>query len=137
MILFNQQLPKVDLHKLCNRVAQNVKVPEALVCFLLFERLYAIKQHEAIIFLFESELAKLVHKLKGRFEMIPAGDQLQLKFSDGSILAHKNATITWFKLFELAYIDCSPKQITRANDELSNLLYENHTPAEQSACIPV
>lgn len=121
-MMLNHELPGTDLHGICKHVALQQQVPSTFVCFLMFERLYSIKPDEAIIFLFDSDLATFLRKHKGRFEMKPVHNHILLKFEDGSTLAHKNADITWYEFFAHSYIDCSPKKVQELNRALWNTL---------------
>lgn len=119
------QLKGIDLHEVCRLAAIQYNVPEALICYLLFEKLYARAPRRAIVFFIESELTSLLFKVKGKFELIPDNGHEMVIFEDGTTLGRDHASITWQQFFRLVYIEYIPQKINDINTLLTEYLHEH------------
>ncbi|WP_295129292.1 hypothetical protein [uncultured Chitinophaga sp.] len=123
-IFNNDQKGGVDFNAVCKTVAEQLKLPEAFICYMLFEKLYHLGPRQAISFLIDSALVRYLYNNKGKFELEPTGNHITVMFEDGSTLGTEDADITWLELFELGYIDCSPQQLQAVSRTLSEELFE-------------
>lgn len=111
-------LPR-DYHEACRFVAAEFKLPEAFICYLFFEKLYALNAHHGIVFFVESELTGFLFKVKGVFELVPGQGYEKVQFKDGTSLGSAEATMSWQVFFGLVYINCTPESLRRINNIFS------------------
>jgi hypothetical protein len=123
-IFHHDQKGGVDFNAVCRSVAQQMKLPEAFICYMLFEKLYRLGPRQAISFLIDSALVRYLYNNRGKFELEPTGDHITVNFLDGTTLGGEDADMTWQAFFELGYIDCSREQLARVNKALSEELFE-------------
>ncbi|UYQ93384.1 hypothetical protein MKQ68_25200 [Chitinophaga horti] len=87
-----------------------LKVPEALVTYVLLEKLYSEKPLECKRFLPQSALHHSVTLSKGTYQLITLYDRMFLRFADGTTISACHADMTWAEFFREKCIG-RPQQI--------------------------
>ncbi|UYQ94646.1 hypothetical protein MKQ68_06015 [Chitinophaga horti] len=124
LIFDSNQKGGVDFNAVCRSVAAQLQLPEAFICYMLFDRLYPLGPRQAISFLIDSELVRYLYNNRGKFELEATGDHVTVTFEDGGTLGGEDADLTWEQFFEMGYIDCSREHLTKVNKALSEELLD-------------
>lgn len=84
---------------LAHKLSNAFKIPEALVSYVLLEKLYAEKPVECKRHLPQSALHHSLMKVKGSYEIVTLYDRLFVRFADGTTISSSHADMTWCEFF--------------------------------------
>jgi hypothetical protein len=84
---------------LSHQLSSAFKIPEAIVTYVLLEKMYREKPVECKRFFPQSALHHSLMKSKGSYELVMLYDRLFLRFNDGTTLSACHADMTWAEFF--------------------------------------
>jgi hypothetical protein len=88
-----------NYRSIAQKLSIALKIPEAMVTYVLLEKLYQEKPLECKRFLPQSALHYCLMKVKGTYEVVTLYNRLFVRFADGTTISSCHADMTWAEFF--------------------------------------